>query len=270
MKVAIEACAMASFKNGIFNRPTSSMSCRSVDKLYSLLLQAFKTDNTGNKNDLPNKWHNRDPLVCLYPDGEVRIYLLKPDEPLANNNKVEAVPLTVLIVNKSDSPTPERCIESSLRKLEKANSCFGKVRIDLPNEFHLFPISNDEIDDGEHHFIASRHERTSLFMELKSTLPIIIILASICQLIINYFVDLAQIANFFRDALIGVLFTKVIDSRVNSEKNKYKAYLDLDRVLKKEEEHLMIQATRTAKTVDNYEKPTILLKRSDDKNEVTK
>lgn len=269
MKIAIEACIMASFKSCIFNRSSSSLNYGSVDELYNLLLQAFKTDNVGNISDLPNKWHSREPLVCLYPDGDARIYLLKPEEPLDNSIKVEEVPLTVLIVNKSGSPSPERCIESSLRKLEKANSFFGKVRIDLPNEFYLFPISNGEIDDSEHHFIASRREQTSPFVELKSTSPFIILLL-LCHILINSFVDIAQVVTFFRDALIGVLFTKVIDSLVNLNKNKFKAYVDLDRVMQKEEEHLMNCPTRTNEFLNLFGGQTDLLKRSDNKDGVTK
>lgn len=270
MKIAIEACVMASFKSCIFNRSSSSSNCSSVDELYNLLRQAFKTDNIGNISDLPNNWHNREPLVCLYPDGDARIYLLKPEEPLHNSIKVEEVPLTVLILNKSDSPSPERCIESSLRKLEKANSLFGKVRVDLPNEFYLFPISNGEIEDSEHHFIASRREQTSLLVEFKSTFPFIISLCVLCQIIINTFVDIAQVVTFFRDALIGVLFTKAIDLLVNMNKNKFKAYVDLDRVLQKEEEHLMNRPTRTNEFLNFFGGQTDLLKRSDNKDGVTK
>lgn len=271
MKIAIEACLRASFRSGLFHGTSSSrMNSRSVNELYELLLQAFKTNNAGNRSDLPDMWRNRRPLVCLYPEGEVRLYLLKPERPLANYKTVDTIPLTVLIVNNSDSPSPRRCIESSLRTLDKANGRFGKVKIDLPNEFRLFPISDDEIDDSEHHFIASTNAQTSPLQESKTALLVIFIFALVCQVLENSLSTaigkgLAQVIAFLKDALFGAFITKAIDSFVISNKSKYKAYLDLDQVLKKEEEHLMIQANRTAKCVSAYDEITPLLQRSDNK-----
>ena len=77
-------------------------------------------------------------------------------------------------------------------------------------------------------------------------------------------------ATFFRDALIGALFTKAIDSFVNLNNSKFKAYVDVNRVLKKEEEHLMNRPTRTNEFLNCFGGRTDLLKRSDNKDGITK
>lgn len=264
MKVAIEASLLASFSRSPIPiaRPLSPDD-HSANDLYSLLKQAYGTENAGTVEDLPLEWRDREPLLCLYPEGDARVYLLKPEEPIDASSTIDKIPLIILILNKNDTPSPERCIEAAMKRLAQANRLFGRVRVSLPDDFRLFPITNDGIDDKEHHFNASRCSQSA---QLKESTPILIgilFFAMLSFLISQTCEYCAPVANFFGNALIGAFITKLIDNLFKWYESKFMARLDIDQTLKKEEQHLLIRNTRTSRTVDTYRHKTNVLTRSE-------